>query len=191
MRGLSRSAQCANNLRQIYLAMEMYADDNQEYYPRAINVGVWNAADESQIGWMQRIYPYVKTPKIFRCPGQPKDTENDFSYFLGCRAAYLAAGNQFSAFNRKDLLLPSQYILAGDTTYTSFSGADTDKDNYTQDCLFTWSQNLKRVPLYHSQRVNVLFGDGHVRSYTGFMATEMTYAYGQSGVDFDLTAPGH
>lgn len=187
----SAMSSCASNLRQVYLALEMYADDNEEYYPKAISLGVWNSTDESSIGWMQRIFPYARNAKVFRCPGQPKDTENDFSYFLGSRAAYVAAGNQFSAFNRRDLKIAGQYILSGDTTLASFNKQDTDKDNYSQDCLFTWSQTLRRVPLYHVGRVNVLFGDGHVRASKGFEASEMTYDYDQGGVDFDITEPGH
>lgn len=30
---------CLNNLRQIYLALEMFADDNEEVYPTALSGG--------------------------------------------------------------------------------------------------------------------------------------------------------
>lgn len=181
-----RLASCANNLRQVYLGLELYADENAEFYPKAIGGGVWESADEVSIGWMQRIHPYVKGRRVYRCPGQPAGFENDFSYFLGSRAAFLAAGNHFAPFNRKDLLLPAQYILSGDSAWPRFDPNDTDKDNYTQDCLFTWSQSRRRAKLHHMGRVNILFADGHVRAFTGFEGSEMTYAYDRSGVDFDL-----
>ena len=184
-----RLSSCANNLRQVYLGLEMYADENSEYYPRAIGGGDWGSTNDLSIGWLQRIHPYVKGMKVYRCPGQPAGFENDFSYFLGSRAAYVAAGNQFAPFNRKDLKLPAQYILSGDSAYPNFDGSDTDKDNYTQDCLFTWNQSRQRAKLYHFGRVNVLFADGHVRAFTSFEGPEMTYSYDQPGVDFDLADP--
>ncbi len=184
-----RLASCASSLRQIYLGLEMYADDNNEFYPKAIGNGIWGSSNDTEIGWLQRISPYVKDRRVFRCPGQPSGYENDFSYFLGSRAAYVAAGNQFAPFNRKDLKFPAHYVLSGDSAYPSFDGIDTDKDNYTQDCLFTWNQSRRRAGLYHLGRVNVLFADGHVRAFTSFEGSEMTYSYDQPGLDFDLTEP--
>jgi prepilin-type processing-associated H-X9-DG protein len=181
-----RLATCANNLRQVYLGLEMYADENGEYYPRAIGGGIWGSTDDSAVGWLQRIHPYVKGQKVYRCPGQPVGLESDYSYFLGSRAAFVAAGNHFAPFNRKDLLLPAQYILSGDSAYPNFDPTDTDKDNYTQDCLFTWNQSRALARRFHLNRLNVLFADGHVRAYSGFEGSEMTYSYDRSGVDFDL-----
>jgi prepilin-type N-terminal cleavage/methylation domain-containing protein/prepilin-type processing-associated H-X9-DG protein len=186
-RGRAHLASCMNNLRQVYLALELYADDYEEYYPKALGEGIWESNDPDHIGWMQHIYPYAKDKKIFRCPGQPIEMQNDFSYFLGSRAAYKKNGG-FAPFNRKEIQLPERYILVADSTKT-FKKSDTDKDNYTQDCLFAWHENRQRAKRYHCGVVNVLFADGHVKSYSTFNANDMTYSYDTPSIDFDIPDP--
>lgn len=129
---------------------------------------------------MDQIMPYAKKKEIFRCPGQPKEIENDFSYFLGSRAAWLQ-NNSFSSFSRKQIITASEYIFSGDNAYSGFDLTDTDKDNYTQDCLFA-AVNQSRILGYHTKKVNLLFGDGHVKAYNEFVPREMTYSYDQSGI---------
>jgi prepilin-type N-terminal cleavage/methylation domain-containing protein/prepilin-type processing-associated H-X9-DG protein len=175
---------CANNLRQVYLGLEMYADDFNDMYPRAIGLGIWQSADDNHVGWLERIGPYVRSAKVYRCPRQPQAIENPYSYFLGSRAAFIAATNNWAAFSRRTLGLAEQYILGGDSTYKGFVLDDTDKDNYTQDCLFGTGNNVP-VAAYHFQRVNVLFGDGHLSAYDRWLPAELTYAYNVTGIDWD------
>jgi prepilin-type N-terminal cleavage/methylation domain-containing protein/prepilin-type processing-associated H-X9-DG protein len=173
---------CNSNLRQVYMSMEMYADDHHDYYPMAQVIGVWGSSDPAQIGWMEVIYPYVNSMGVYRCPRQPSALENDFSYFLGSRAEYILSGG-FAPFTRRALGLADKYILLGDNTF-AFVLTDTDKDNYTQDCLFAPGSGPV-IDRYHGRRLNIAFGDGHVADYQRFTPTEMTYAYDQAGIDFD------
>lgn len=179
----SSLTKCLNNLRQTYFALESYANESNDYYPKAIAVGVWGSTNSTEIGWMQQILPYAGSAKIFRCPRQPPAYENDYSYFLGSRAAFLMTGGQ-APFNRRGLAHPSEYILSGDTAVTWVPATDSDKDNYSVDCLFTGPGVEENIRQHHSQRVNVLFADGHVKAYTQFLATEMTYSFGQAGVNW-------
>jgi prepilin-type N-terminal cleavage/methylation domain-containing protein/prepilin-type processing-associated H-X9-DG protein len=170
---------CVSNLRQIYLGLSMHADDNSERYPEAQDTGTWGVTNAGWVGWMEQINPYIKDPKIYRCPRQPQDIENNFSYFLGSRDVFVTTGT-FGPIFRSNIQLPEQYILAGDCTY-NFVSTDTDKDNYVFDCLFT---NIQSMSKYHLGKANVLFGDGHVKAYKEFIPGEMTYSFNQPGVGF-------
>src|SRR5437016_5280641 len=84
-RGKAREISCASNLRQIGMAIRMYAQDYDELYPWAIDPTdkytsiIWAAFPEfaSQIPFMpfmqDCVQPYVKSYELFRCP-------SDFGY---------------------------------------------------------------------------------------------------------------
>jgi len=61
--------------------------------------------------------------------------------------------------------------------------SDTDKDNYPQDCLFSTANNVP-ASACHLGRVQVLFGDGHVRACSHFLPDEMTHAYDRAGANW-------
>ncbi len=72
VRDKARQTTCANNLKQIYLAISMYASDNDGYFPSGWQyypyhggypyVGAW--------AWMTGLYPsYAPSKEIFFCPG--------------------------------------------------------------------------------------------------------------------------
>ena len=180
-------ASCAHHLRQIYLGLEMFANDNEEFYPEARDIGLWDITNNNWVGWMGQIDPYIKDRAIFRCPRQPLSIQNDASYFLGSRIVYVTT-RTFGPVNRKSIVFADQYILAGDNTVLFPSQADNDKDNYSQDCLFTDARGQERIREYHVGKVNVLFADGHVKAYSQFAPSEMTYSYDKPAVDF--TMPG-
>ncbi|MGC8804566.1 MAG: DUF1559 domain-containing protein [Candidatus Ratteibacteria bacterium] len=56
----ARRAICTNNLKQLSLALEMYADDNNEFYPICGGTINWG---ENPPGWMEQLFPYVKNKK--------------------------------------------------------------------------------------------------------------------------------
>ena len=85
----AQGIQCINNQRQLGLAWQMYADDNNGNLPPNNQFGVDQAGQKSQ-GWMDgimdfnggntdntntvllmqsRLGPYTKSPAIYRCPG--------------------------------------------------------------------------------------------------------------------------
>lgn len=176
----AKLASCTSNLRQIHLALELYAGDNDERYPDAGMVGYWGVTNGTWVGWMERVYPYVKNTQIFQCAGQPTAIQNNYSYFLGSRAVFVTTGRGGSV-DRRDVILPASYILAGDSANNFNPLIDNDKDNYSVDCLFAPGLQQYRAR-YHSQKLNILFADGHVRAYPRFVPGEMTFAFDQPGV---------
>lgn len=183
-KGKAQQARCMNNLHQIHLGLELYAEDHSSQYPLTGNVYHWGETN----GWCERIYPYTKSQVVFRCPGQPKEIENDYSYFLNCYSAFTNTGGVL--FTREHVKLPSGFILAGDSTFPFPDLTDTDKDNKTQDCLFTWSAQKAMAAKYHAAQVCILFADGHIAVAPQFRPDVMTYSFTDMGVDFALPDPG-
>jgi len=58
----ARRITCLNNLRQLGLAMTMYADDHESRFP-----------PRSAPLWMDLLLPYYAEPKLLKCPDDPND----------------------------------------------------------------------------------------------------------------------
>jgi hypothetical protein len=173
-----------NNLHQIHLGLELYAEDHNSAYPVTGNIFHWGDGG----GWCEQIYKYTKSQVVYKCPGQPAELRNDYSYFLNSYSAATNTGSTF--FTRDHIKLPSSFILGGDSTFPFGDLTDTDKDNKTQDCLFTW--NLQRnfyTPKYHAAQVCVLFADGHLIVSREFRPDLMTYSFSEAGVNFAIADP--
>ena len=185
-RETARAVFCVANLRQVYIALTLYADDNHETYPKAGKTISWDEidSDTGMHGWMQQIFPYALSKAVYHCPA---DRASKFSYFLGVRAAYIDSGNQFAAVSRRNITKPSAYVLAGDTfSQWSFGGIggmvfearDCDKDDYTQNCVGGSANGTPWVNWRrHLDGQNLLFADGHVQQIRGYVAGAMTFRY--------------
>ena len=181
----ARAIQCLNNLRQLGLALQLYGDDNASRLPTAHGSVVWtNLAPEP---WTRPLLAYYRSTNVLRCAAMSQHhRKSAFNYFMGSRAAYLEAGDAAPVVLTK-LGRPGEYILSGDTNWP-FEIDDADPDNYSQDTLFASDMDPREPDdedaRVHNGRLNVLFGDLHVRAYRGFVPAEMTYSYQLPGLNF-------
>ena len=179
---------CVNNVKQLGLAMQMYGDDNSALLPMAHGTVPWNAAagTTNPPPWSQPLAAYYNNTNILCCPSMCQFfSKSSYNYFMGSRAAYVAAGNQLASVSLKSILLPAQYILSGDCNYP-FEMIDADPDNYSQDTLF---EPIYLPPQSHNGWLNVLFGDNHAANYRAFSTNDMTFSYDQRGVPWaDVTS---
>jgi prepilin-type N-terminal cleavage/methylation domain-containing protein/prepilin-type processing-associated H-X9-DG protein len=182
------TASCANNARQIGIAMRMYGDDNNEILPSAHNSIPWSSTNP--VPWMRALYDYYKSTNVLCCPEMAHCYSNSpYNYFMGSRAAYLMANRQFTNLDLKKIQLPSAYILSGDANWP-FYVYDADPDNFTEDTLFgTDGAGGIRPPPVHNKRLNVVFADSHVKLYGDFLAAEMTYSFTIPGVRYTDALP--
>ncbi|MBM3495061.1 MAG: DUF1559 domain-containing protein, partial [Armatimonadetes bacterium] len=91
-RGKAREITCVSNLRQVGLAIRMYAQDYDELYPWAVDATdrytpeIWfgHPDFQAQIPFMPMIHetlqPYIRSSALFRCPS---DTGYDVEDFTG------------------------------------------------------------------------------------------------------------
>ncbi len=172
---------CMNNLRQLGLAMRLYADEYEELLPMAHGSIPW--ASVAPEPWTKPLLDYYATTNALRCPKLSQHyNQSPFNYFMGSRAAYAEVTNTASV-NFNKIRYPVQYILSGDSNYSQFRGDDADPDNYSQETLFEEASPV------HNRSVNVLFADGHSKTCRSFNPSEMTYSYRLPGVDYWLTGP--
>jgi prepilin-type N-terminal cleavage/methylation domain-containing protein/prepilin-type processing-associated H-X9-DG protein len=171
-----RTVKCANNLRQIYSGMTLFADDHSNEYPESGGVTPWNATDGNtgQQSWMQQLTPYLGNigdpaltantgGSIFTCPSssQVQQSTKYYSYFNGVHAALsyaeqAGANVQYAAVKRTLVSHPAEQILSGDITDPTSSGMnDADKNDYER-CPIDLLSN------FHNHGINLLFADGHV-----------------------------
>ena len=182
----SRTTKCASNLRQIGAALLSFGGDNNGVLPKAGGTFTYSLpstrvnADPSTLGWTEQLEPYAGIDRrIYTCPSSRLlvPSNNPYSYFMGCHAAYTANGNNYAAVRLSLLTVPSRYILGGDIANGIFAVDDSDKDDFTNNPAFGASSK------FHGGKVNLLFADGHVGAYATFDSHAMTTHY-------DLKADG-
>jgi prepilin-type N-terminal cleavage/methylation domain-containing protein/prepilin-type processing-associated H-X9-DG protein len=184
--------QCVSNLRQIGMAMKVFADENNGFYPESGADIHWGQIDltTQKPSWMEQIVTYVQNTNAYNCPGNvqlPPNMQGPFNYFNGCRAAFIVA-NGFAPVNTTPLKFPSEFVLSGDTCGIpnqttdedggNFDPLDADKDDYSQNCV-GGAANGTPYELWqvHSRGQNILFGDGHAKFYQGYNVADMTFRY--------------
>ena len=172
---------CVNNLRQLGLAMQIYGDDNDDTLPMAHGSIPWESVSPEP--WMRPLQPYYINTNILCCaPLSRFYRQSRFNYFMGSRAAYAETGDDASVKLDK-ILYPSLYILSGDCNYGHFTPSDADPDNYSQDTLFEEDSPV------HNRSLNILFAEGHVKTYRLFNPDDMTFSYRKPGVDWFAAGP--
>lgn len=78
----ARQTSCLSNEKQLGLGLLQYVQDNNEKYPFS---GVWAAdghsyaSNDGGIGWGSRIYPYVKSTGVYKCPDDPTAPANNLN----------------------------------------------------------------------------------------------------------------
>jgi prepilin-type N-terminal cleavage/methylation domain-containing protein/prepilin-type processing-associated H-X9-DG protein len=172
----AQTAKCKSNLREIGIGLTVFSQDSSGLYPISGGTIPWNTTDSGTHAqsWMQQIVEMVQNTNIYRCP---VDRKSAFSYFNGCRAAYVDKGT-FAALDGNAIRFPTAYVLAGDTIGALFDPLDADKDDYTQNCVGgAAATNVTQAWQVHNLGQNLLFPDGHVKWSKNYATNEMTFRY--------------
>lgn len=181
VRASGRRTTCASNLKQIGMAINLYAQDNR-FYPTLD----FNAYSNGNCGaWADKVFPYVKAEKIFECPSfaqglyrsdcpapDKSDPENPISwngsYDLNIRDAKYLRDPVTKAFNGSynplQMTSPTRYtrpsstilVLDGDGGYVSPGYQEPPAASAADLPNFG-------VDAHHEGGANVAFADGHVK----------------------------
>lgn len=162
-----RQAGCAGNLRQIGLAMRMYADDNKGFLPTTTHGGATN------LSWIHQFASYVsQVDRIRVCRSDPKGAE---------RLAAKASSYTQNEFTSVDLVDPFGSLLESfrrldslarpSATMTTFevavaAGVNIFNDHtHSRNWLLGWSSVLADIqPDRHGISANYLYADAHVEN---------------------------
>ena len=175
----ARRASCQSNLKQIGLALTQYVQDSDELLPYGRDAR--NSNSSGQVPWQARIYPFVKSTGVFKCPDSSATAPLNGTPFPdgsvpALPISYISNGSgangdvdwggvrpleYYANSSNASLNLPATPLaqLANPATCVEVSEVSTtsraDPDN--------WSDNGE-VPINHSSRSNYLFCDGHVKT---------------------------
>ncbi len=181
VRSASRQIGCSIQLKRIDDGLNQYADDNDSLYTIAGGLVPWEEVDpETKMpSWMQQVVSYLPEKDVLSgCGAYP--LKSPFHYFLGARAAYVDAGEQFAAVDREKVRFPDSFVITGDNNFSGFSDlgplTDADKDDYTF-LTQVFAQDDDHWAPHHDGMLNTAFADGHVAVFDAFDPDRMTYRY--------------
>jgi prepilin-type N-terminal cleavage/methylation domain-containing protein/prepilin-type processing-associated H-X9-DG protein len=169
-RETSRNTLCSNNLKQIGLAMKLYAQDNAGFVP---NVSGFWVGQQPDCAWADRILPYLRKTHTFECPnhelneyvpGCPPDADGgsgnmlwDGSYEL---VILSVPGRLFTHESR--LQHPASTISVLDGKGRAIQPGTHPLETFTLQTV------LQQLPSpRHIRKFNVLFMDGHTKRMRG------------------------
>jgi len=168
----ARQAVCMNNLKQVGLALQMYANDWNGYIP-----SVWN----SEKMWTEILVEmsYLKNPHVLACPSYPP-----YSYCKGRSYGMTVGTNATKSYGYHIRL--DRPKTATDTTVQPVSTfpliADTMwTSNFLQYYYFyhnVANPSNRYVHARHSGAANILAADCHVESCT---KSELVNKFGFNG----------
>ena len=175
VRGKARQTVCVSNMRQIGIAISLYAQDADDLYPYGndpsdihTNPNIWLSSPYyNQVTAMQPLRdilaPYIQTNDLWHCPSDSGYTELDVSAYDGFGIPLNATPTAFQAFGTSYLyrteiaLLHTPYgaLVAYDSAGTPHEDAEV---NVLMDGNGSWHGGY----LVSQKRYNELMGDGHV-----------------------------
>ncbi len=195
-RGKARQTACLSNLRQVGMAIGMYADDYDDLYPNGQDpadkyTGLWGSdpATVFRINTMPFLHevlqPYIKSRDIFRCPSDSGfDVVDDLMGFDGQPAKLPARPSCYekygtSYFYRTALAFEGKLY----STTGGYDAAPPYAEHGPTELIILFDADGK----WHGgpvagRRYNSLFADGHAKN----LDRDKYYA----SWDLELSRPG-
>ena len=183
---------CINNQKQLGLAITMYADDNNDYFPAFLEWGAWGGkkgnGNPAAHGWnvpedKRPVNVYAKAGNTYRCPGDKGDTQTPSS--PPGQSSFDSWGNSYVMPWRGQAFSPAPdyawlginciggYTFPGKEIPSMKVSAMNSRQPTKKIILMDWPASpdrpLNQVSAWHSDKgkglFNILFGDMHVEGF--------------------------
>jgi prepilin-type N-terminal cleavage/methylation domain-containing protein/prepilin-type processing-associated H-X9-DG protein len=182
-REAARKSSCQSNFKQIGLAFNMYAVDNDNNmvpaaslvganytFPNGCAIGAAGCGGYASGGqmccslWLHSVYPYVKNIGVFTCPSSTYRYPGNYHPFGGVSANPLALSACGTPFNEANFEKPAETVL-----FVESGAGPGATDHYylawwSPTTPYTASTNAVGVVARHSDTLNVGWVDGHVKA---------------------------
>ena len=184
VREKARQTSCLSNEKQIGLSILQYVQDYDETFPMAAR------PTHDQNGWVNSVYPYVKSTSLFSCPDDPNVAAPAGKY----ETSYALNGNMRPNYNAPGSKLagqtsPAVTIMAVECTYgySDFAApaSANDYSSFTNGLTYVGSILLMTGPLG-----NATGGDSLLNNSTLMYSANLTTGLHTGGSNF-LLADGH
>jgi prepilin-type N-terminal cleavage/methylation domain-containing protein/prepilin-type processing-associated H-X9-DG protein len=166
----ARQTTCLSNLRQVGLALQMYAQDYDEILPPT-RVDVGNFADpKAPPNFLGSILPYAKSPNIFVCPSSID--ANTVYKGSGCTVVSCSSlhgnavvmGRALAAVpSPADIIYLDENRFKWQIAWLRPALVDVKQGKYQ---YWHWNKGPEKIPQYnnmHSGGGNLVFVDGHAK----------------------------
>jgi prepilin-type N-terminal cleavage/methylation domain-containing protein/prepilin-type processing-associated H-X9-DG protein len=152
----ARQASCQSNLKQLALAMLMYAQDYDETFAGECSCGCPHV---DYTCWRDRMYPYVKNLQIFQCPshtiglGTPDQIAGNYGI-----ACHVVSGRKLSEVRR-----PAEVAMLAE------SYGQQHLKRYNPGGVPICGNNCcggdirQAYRFSHNEGMNIAYADGHVK----------------------------
>lgn len=181
----ARQTACSNNLRQLYMATEMYIGRYNGWFPQAAtpdNLFRWHgsreALDEPWDLTQGPLYPFLQEKRIHECPtigGQDLTTPGAFELGAGgygYNAQYIG-GSPVMDFEQSHMPAnisrvrdTSATLLFGDAAFLDGEGNLIEYGSITAPVWEAWGSNADPSNHFrHRGQANFVYVDGHVEGH--------------------------
>lgn len=178
-RGKAREIACLSNVRHAGLAISMYAQDYDGYYPVAVDPAdrdtpqIWNSrpdfkAQIPSLPWLHEVLqPYIKSRDMFHCPADSGIVIEDFTGLeLGCLPTCF--GKYGTSYLYRTEIAARHLSEAGFQTpalaNVLMEGSGIWHGSGPDDHTIGVANWTKSNPALFQRRFNTLHGDGHAKS---------------------------
>ena len=168
----ARAMKCASNLRQLGLAVHLYAPDADDRLPGVWESSVGGGRDSGSNGWMffmnlggptrfdparGALFIYASNEHVFECPGDRAGSGD--SYAIN---GLLSTGTSTAGFHEgvaeASLTAPASTLLFLEEAAPNSANADSTNDSYHDP-------RNDRITSRHGGAANFAFCDGHVSRF--------------------------
>lgn len=156
-RFISQRVACLNNMRQIAVAFQLYAGENDQQLPSRVNTGQGDK-------WPRLLYSYLKSSKVYLAPGIDTVTP-DLDTLLSNNnnnTSFIMNGyNDLGAYNDPDVVIRT--LTIAEPARTILLGMPKARDaNFYMDVVENNQTQVLNLTAY-GEGSNYVFADGSAR----------------------------
>jgi prepilin-type N-terminal cleavage/methylation domain-containing protein/prepilin-type processing-associated H-X9-DG protein len=166
----ARRIQCLNHLKQITLAMLIYADDDAHHYAPNSRDAEWEFFSPLQFQ-TGLLWPYLKSENIWLCPSTVarKQVANPTPLGYPANWNYVFNGQPVASQTKTDVIDPARVKSSPSQVFWIFEQAASDPYAFDNTvALFSWFTGSgvydpidDSLGAYHSKGGNLGYYDGH------------------------------